>query len=210
MARRSAFVLVSLLAAVLVTAGGAAAGGGNYSLDGGTANEQKQVKDALNASSFDWSLVPNQITIHIAPGQSSQASPGQIWLDANLLDAGTYAWGVVQHEYAHQVDFFLLNAGERVALGQQLGAQDWCYGVVGLPHAAYGCERFASTLAWSYWPSQDNVMRPQASTDESAALPPAQFRALLANLLASPSLGAVPLAQLRAHAPAIKAPAKRR
>jgi hypothetical protein len=208
MARRSALVLVSLLAAVLVTAGGAAAGGGNYVFAGGTANEQKQVKDALNASSFDWSLVPNQITIHIAPGQSSQASPGQIWLDANLLDAGTFAWGVVQHEYAHQVDFFLLNAGERLAVGQQLGAQDWCYGIAGLPHAAYGCERFASTLAWSYWPSQDNVMRPQSATDESAALPPAEFRALLAKLLESPSLGVVP-APLRAHAPPITAPRKR-
>ena len=31
--------------------------------------------------------------------------PGQIWLDASLLDSGRFSWGVVQHEYAHQVDF---------------------------------------------------------------------------------------------------------
>jgi hypothetical protein len=51
--------------------------------------------------------------------------------------------------------------------------------------------------------SPDNSMRPQSSDDESAALPPAQFRALLAQLLANPSVNVAPPAQL-AHAPALK------
>jgi hypothetical protein len=201
---RIACAIALLVATAGLSAGNAAAAGGNYVFVGGTAAEQGQVVSALNASSFDWSLVPAQITIRIVRGVStSEASPGQIWLDADLLDAGRFSWGVVQHGYAHEVDFYLLDAAKRAQLGQQLKSQDWCYGVPGLPHAAYGCERFASTLAWSYWMSPDNSMRPQSSDDESAALPPAQFRALLAQLLANPSVNVAPPAQL-AHAPALK------
>ena len=74
------------------------------------------MRAALTASSFNWSLVRVQITIHIARDiPSSQATPGQIWLDAGLLDSGEFAWAFVQHEYAHQLDFFLLDdaRGER-------------------------------------------------------------------------------------------------
>jgi len=58
----------------------------------------------------------------------------------------------------------------------------------GLGHRAYACERFASTLAWACWPSRHNVLRPRSSHDESAAMKPARFRALLAELLADESL----------------------
>jgi hypothetical protein len=47
-------------------------------------------------------------------------------------------------------------------------------------------ERFASTLTWAYWPCRANVLRPESLSDESAALPPAQFRALLGSLLGLP------------------------
>ena len=94
------------------TASPALAAGGNY-VHGGTAKQQGQVKAALNASAFDWSLVPQQIVVHIAPGIPSEATFGNIWLDSNLLDSGIFAWGVVQHEYAHQVDFFLLDDAKR-------------------------------------------------------------------------------------------------
>lgn len=203
MLRRLAVSFAFVLAA-LAYAGLASASGGNYVFDRGTPAEQGQVRAALNVSSFNWSLVPAQITIHIVRGiPVSQSSPGQIWLDADLLDSGVFSWGVVQHEYAHQVDFFLLDDAKRATLEQALGGSDWCYGVANLAHAAYGCERFASTLAWSYWPSPDNSMKPQSPHDESAAMAPAQFRALVAQLLAAPSANTTPPSGV-AHAPKLK------
>jgi len=182
MVARVAFFGVVALAA-LAASGTAVARGGTYVFDGGTAAEQAQVRAALGASSFDWSLVPAQITIHIVRGiPVAQASPGQIWLDAALLDTGRFAWATVQHEYAHQVDFFLLDDADRATLERALGGLDWCYGVP-LPHADYGCERFASTLAWSYWESPDNALRPRSPADEAGGMPPAAFRALMSQLL---------------------------
>jgi hypothetical protein len=169
--------------AALCLAAAAHAGGGAYVFDGGTPAERAQVRAALEASSFDWSLVPARITIHITRDlTSSQASPGEIWLDAGLLDAGRFSWAFVQHEYGHQVDFFLLDDGARGTLEEALGAGTWFYDEP-LPHSAYGCERFASTLAWAYWQSPDNALEPRNLRDESAAMPPAQFRALLNRLL---------------------------
>jgi hypothetical protein len=160
----------------------AAAGGGTYALDGGTPAEHAQVRSALAASSFDWSLVP-AVTIHLVPGGRTFSTPGEIWLDARLLDQGRFAWATVQHEYGHQVDFFLLDDAKRATLNAVLGGRDWCYGVAGLAHSDYGCERFASTLAWAYWPSRDNTLRPLSRRDEAGAVAPARFRALLAGLL---------------------------
>ena len=101
-------------------------------------------------------------------------------MDADLLDAGKFAWGVVQHEYAHQVDYFRFDDAIRARFLQLLGASEWCYGAtLEHPHAAYGCERFASTLAWAYWPSPENCMKPESPADESAALNPRRFRAAL-------------------------------
>jgi hypothetical protein len=108
----------------LALAGGAQAAGGHYVFDGGTRFEQTQVKKALDVSSFRWNLVPATITIHIGRNQTSEAKRGEIWLDAYLLDAGTYSWGVVQHEYAHQVDFFLLNDARHTQLAA-LGGKAW-------------------------------------------------------------------------------------
>jgi hypothetical protein len=199
---RCVVILVCSIAAGLTLAGTAAAGGGNYVFDGGTPAEQAQVRAALNASSFDWSLVTAQITIHVFHGiPSSQASQGQIWLDADLLDSGKFSWGTVQHEYAHQVDFFLLDDAKRALLEQQLHGSDWCYSVP-LPHSGYGCERFASTLAWTFWQSPDNTLKPHSSSDESAAMAPAQFRVLLAQLLATTDPSVAPIAAV-AKAPAL-------
>ena len=176
--------LPALLAALALAWPAAShAAGGNYVFDGGTPAQQREVRDALDASAFPWSAVPVQVTIHIARGTDSDAAPGQIWLDADLLEAGRFAWGVVQHEYAHQVDFFLLDDAKRAELRVLLGAQDWCNYGLGLAHQRYGCERFASTLAWAYWPSKDNVMRPESASDESAAMAPGAFRVLLARVL---------------------------
>src|SRR5712671_513959 len=104
MAKR--LVLPLVLAFALAPA--AQASGGRYVFDGGTRAQRGQVRSALRASSFDWSLVPGRIVIHIGNGVSPHAVAGQIWLDAGLLDTGRFSWGVVQHEYAHQVDFGVL------------------------------------------------------------------------------------------------------
>ena len=176
-----------VLGSALVLAGTASASGGNYVFDGGTAYQQQQVRQALAASSFNWSVIPGTITIHITTDFASEAAPGAIYLDPNLLNAGEFAWGVVQHEYAHQVDFALFNDSTRATLTTQLGATAWCYGdTPTLAHSEYGCERFASTLAWAYWQSPANCMQPSQVADaESAAMAPAAFRALITSLLGS-------------------------
>jgi hypothetical protein len=174
--------------------------GGTYDIDGGTAPERAQISAALDASRFDWDLVPAEIRIHVERSIASSAVPGQIWLDARLLDAGRFSWGVIQHEYAHQVDFFRLTDADRQQLLGLLGGEAWWDppGLL-LPHDELGAERFASTLAWSYWPSPDNVLAPSAPGDESAALAPARFRALMQRILDLPvPLPSVTTAPLRA------------
>jgi len=174
--------LLCLTTAALVLVSPARGVGGRYTIDGGTAREQAQVRGALDTSSFDWSVLPTPITIEIARGQGSYAVPGQILLDADLLDAGRFSWGVVQHEFAHEVDFLLLDDADRTRLQAVLGGLSW-FPSGGLAHGLITCERFASTLAWAYWPSPDNVMRPTSGADEAGSVPPAAFRALLAAIL---------------------------
>jgi hypothetical protein len=152
MFRSALLLLCTVVAATLLPPVGRATGG-RYAFAGGTPRQQAEVVRARDASSFDWDVVPVRVTIHIERGVLSRATPGQIWLDADLLEAGTFAWGVVQHEFAHQVDFFVLTTRR-----DQLG-----------------CERFASMLAWSYWPSPDNCMRAAADGSLNAR----RFRALL-------------------------------
>ena len=102
--------------------------------------------------------------------------------------AGNFSWGVVQHEYAHEVDFLLLDDGARAKLLRVLGGTTWCHGdSQQLPHSDYGCERFASTLAWAFWPSPENCMRRSASQAETSAMPASGFRALVRRLLGSVS-----------------------
>jgi hypothetical protein len=205
---RSLRHLALLFTAVIAlgTAAPALAGGGDYTFAGGTAKQQGQVKAALDASSFNWSLVPTQIVVHIAPGIASEATVGNIWLDSNLLNSGMFSWGVVQHEYAHQVDFFLLDDAKRQVLTTALGGSDWCYGVPGLAHAQYGCERFASTLAWAYWPTAANSMRPSSAKDESGAMGPVKFRQLMGIMIGAPT--AAPPAAITAYAPQVAKPVK--
>ena len=172
-------VLPVLLACALAPAAHAA--GGRYVFAGGTHAQRGQVTAALNASSFDWSLVPGQIVIHIGKGTSAHAVAGQIWLDGGLLDTGRFSWGVVQHEYAHQVDFGLLNDPMRSQLEPLLEGSSW-WGSLG-QHAQLGCERFAAELTWAYWQSPDNVMKPSNATGAVGQMAPSAFRAALASVL---------------------------
>jgi len=197
MGRRSAAGLGCSIAVALVLAGSCRAGGGNYVFVGGTPAEQAQVRAALEASSFDWGLVPLQVTIHIGRGiPQSYSTPGQIWLDADLLDAGTFSWGVVQMEYGQQVQFALLDQAMKARLTTLLGARQWCYESTSLPRGDNGCERFSATLAWAYWPSAANSMKPSGAGDWSASMNAADFRALLAQLIGAPDPGALWLRNL--------------
>jgi len=174
----------AVAALVFAHAGTAQAAGGNYRFDGGSAVERTQVRQALKASSFDWSLVKAQVTIHIQRGTVSHALPGEIWLDADLLDSGRFSWATVQDEYSHQVDFFLFTPEIRAQLQAALGAKAWCYENGSIQaHGDQGCERFTSLLPWAYWRSPDNAYKPTAKTDESAAMAPARFKVLLGRLI---------------------------
>jgi hypothetical protein len=178
-------LLIALSLASLALPGTALARGGDYAFEGGTPAQRSQVRAALQASTFDWSAVPTRVTIHIRSDVSTHATEGHIWLEAGLVDSGRFAWAAIQDEYAHQVDFSRFDAETRSHLTGALGATDWCYGVSGLNHGEYGCERFASTLVWAFWPSKDNAYRPTSSRDESAAMSPAKFRTLITGLLAA-------------------------
>jgi hypothetical protein len=181
-ARAVAATLAAALA-TLVFSSTAFAAGGDYVFAGGTSADRAQVRAALEASRFDWNLVPAQIQIHFAIGVSAYATPGNMWLDPNLLRAGMFSWAVVQDEYAHQVDFFVLDDGQRAVLKDMLGTRVWCHADhPGLAHAAYGCERFTSSLVWAYWPNAKNAYRP-SSRHAEASIAPWRFRSMLGSLL---------------------------
>lgn len=185
-----ALTVIVVLAAALAIAGPAHAVGGNYVVKGGTPKQHSEVRAALDASSFDWGVVRNRVTIHISSKAKTFATRGHIVLDARLVDSGRYGWGFIQHEYAHQVDFFLFGPRTRARINGLIGGREWSYSARGPQneHHAYGCERFASTLTWAYWSSSDNALRPKSSRDESAAMAPAEFKALMASLLANTQL----------------------
>ncbi len=178
--------LTLALALALILPASALAGGGNYVFDGARPAERATVQAALNASSFDWGIVPQRVTIHVGTYGSSHATPGHIWLDRGLLATGKFAWATIMDEYAHQVDFLVLDAPKRALLQEQLRASAWCYETSGLTHGANGCERFASMVAWAYWPSKHNTYSPTSHTDEAAAMPAADFRQLLSVLVGMP------------------------
>jgi hypothetical protein len=176
---------VTLAALALPSA--ALAGGGDYGFEGAAPAERSTVRAALNASAFDWSIVPQHVTIHVGNYGVSHSTPGAIWLDRGLLGAGRFAWATVMDEYAHQIDFQVLDASSRAVLQEKLGTSAWCYESEGLSHGANGCERFSSMVAWAYWPSKDNSYRPASPTDESASMPAAAFRNLLSSLVGKPT-----------------------
>lgn len=183
---RRLLLAASLLSLLLPASALGASSGADVAFEGGSAREHAQVRAALAASSFDWRLVPRQVTVHIGRYETSHSTPGHVWLDARLLRTGKFAWATVMDEFAHQVDYFLLDAPRRRILQERLGGQAWCYEVPGLGHGAHGCERFASMVAWAYWPSKENAYRPRSRSDESAAMSPADFRTLLSDLIGAP------------------------
>jgi hypothetical protein len=182
---RSAFIAVL---ASLALAGTAQAAGGNYVIEGGSPEAQATVRAALDASWFDFSRVSNEITIKILRCGCAGAKPGLIVLDEDVVTntslSEKYAWGLIQHEFAHQVDFFLFQQADRTAIRSVLGGKDWCYELRGLAHDDHGCERFAEVFAWAFWPTRHNIQRLDAR-DLAPRMKARRFRALVNRLLAS-------------------------
>ena len=73
-------------------------------------------------------------------------------------------------------------------LTAQLGATQWCYENRLLPPGANACERFAATLAWAYWPTPENSLKPVGPRDWSASMNARTFRILLARLIGARNL----------------------
>lgn len=188
-AARRTLLFLTILLTGLVPAGHALAAGGNYVFSGGSEAARAQVRMALDRSAFNWSRVPAQITIRITNCGCAGAKPGEIVLDEKLLTSSPFgryhAWGIVQHEYAHQVDFFLLDARDRSALSRRLGGKAWCYEVKGVGHDDNGCERFATFVAWAFWKSGANSQAPHWAQRTSIRRP--AFRKLVQRLLAAPA-----------------------
>jgi hypothetical protein len=186
--KRSLRIALVTFVASLVFAGTAEATAGNYVLEGGNAEAQETVRAALNASTFEFSRVPAQITIRITTCGCAGARPGLIVLDETVLtDASLgdrYSWALIQHEYAHQIDYFLFEDADRAAVRKALGGRDWCYEKAGLAHDAHGCELFADVFAWAFWPARKNILRPDAKTFAPGQTP-SQLRAFVNSLLAS-------------------------
>jgi hypothetical protein len=170
----------AVLATALALTGKAEAFGGNYVFVGGSDAAQEAARAALEASRFDWRLVAETITIRITNCGCAGSAPGEIVLDENVL-TGTpfgpmFAWGIVQHEYAHQLAF-LPDARSRRLARSWLGGSDWCYEDADVGHDDHTCERFASSLAWAYWPWRRNIMAAEA------VVSPAEFRSKVGPLL---------------------------
>ncbi len=178
--------LAATVLAALALPAAASAAGGDYVFEGATPAERATVRAALDASSFDWGIVRERVTIHVGPYGVSHSTPGHIRLDRRLLAAGRFAWATVMDEYAHQVDFLVLEPAHRELLRQRLGGRAWCGEDDGLAHGDTACERFGSMVAWAYWPVRENAYRPHRGGGESAAMPAAEFRLLLAALVGVP------------------------
>lgn len=195
---RMTIKILAVMVAALIFAGTAAAKGGSFAFDGGTPFEQQQVTQALAVSSFDFSQVTQAITVHIVPStdphlaggtEAGYSTPGDVWLSTYWLEFGQLGWGIVQHEFAHEIDYYVLTDAQRADLLKHLdpsgSTTSWC------DHAALyearPCEWFASELAYAFWPSDANIQAPNYTGNLSGHMTPTAFRAELDSLgLAQP------------------------
>jgi hypothetical protein len=198
--------LLAAAGALLFGVADAHARGGNYVFEGGSEAARQQVRAALEASDFDWDRVEQTITIRISQCGCAGATPGSIVLDEATLVASPfgdrYAWGIVQHEYAHQVAYLLLDQGDIEQAMAALGGEDWCYEKPGVAHDDHACERFAATFAWTYWPAADNNQRSEAVMSAKV------FRQLMSRLLPAPRSRPAPRRGLIRSGPSGRASAK--
>jgi len=192
-ARRHLVLLAALVALALPGRAGATDA---LEFSGGSEAARAEVIAALDASAFDWSLIGRPVTVQIIDCGCAGSRPGVVVLDETLLASSPYGrpytWGIVQHEFAHQVWWYALDDRLRSELQTVLAGADLCYEQPGLPHDAHACELFASTLAWAYWPVAGNPMQVEK------VMGARQFRRLLSALLGvSPRLSLARVAARR-------------
>jgi hypothetical protein len=148
---------------------------------GGSDAARAEVVAALDASAFDWSVIGRPVSVQILDCGCAGSRPGVVVLDEEMLSSSpygrAYTWGIVQHEFAHQVWWYALDDGRRSELRQVLGGAELCYEQLGVPHDAHACELFASTLGWAYWPVPGNPMQGEKVTRARS------FRRLMSGLL---------------------------
>jgi hypothetical protein len=91
-------ILIAALFA-LVAPVNAEGSGGTYTFSGGSEPARAAVRAALEASAFDWGLVPEPVTIQISACGCAGARPGAVVLDERLLESTpygrAYTWGIV-------------------------------------------------------------------------------------------------------------------
>ena len=180
LAARRHLVLLAALAA-LALPGTAGATDVALEFSSGSDAARAEVIAALDASAFDWSLIGRPVTVQIFDCGCAGSRPGVVVLDETMLASSpygrAYTWGIVQHEFAHQVWWYALDEGRRIELQTVLGGADLCHEQPGLPHDAHACELFASTLGWAYWPAAGNPMQIER------AMGAHHFRRLLSGML---------------------------
>ena len=178
------FLLLVVSIASLALPAGAFARGGDYAFQGGTTAQHSQVRAALAASTFNWSAVPTRVTIHIKQGHSHRRRRRATSGSTLGSSAPAALPGPRSRTNTHTRSTSPASTLRRAIASPASSAR--ATGATASPashHAEYGCERFASTLVWAFWPSKDNAYRPTSSRDESAAMPPQQFRTLVTGLL---------------------------
>lgn len=194
---RMTMKLLAAVVAALFLAGSAVAG--TVNVDGGTPFEQQQVRLALAASKFDYGQIPAPVTVHVVPPSDAHLEggvdagysiPGEVWISSRWLDFGAAGWGFVQHEFGHEIDYYVLTDAQRAALLSHLdptgSTTSWCDHSVA--YDARPCEWFASELSWAFWPVGANLQDPTTTKGLSGHLPPDQFRAAVESLgLAQPT-----------------------
>jgi len=71
-------VAVLVTAAFLAFPAATSGAVGGYAFAGGTKQERETVVAALEASSFNWTLLPGPIAIHIVRGEPSRSLPREV------------------------------------------------------------------------------------------------------------------------------------
>ena len=169
-----------------------AARGGHYAFDGGTPASRPRCASRSRSAASTGTSCPTTVTIHLHRGSGSYATPGAIWIDTELARLRHVRVGPDPARVRPPGRLLpsrrrTAQRAERRARRARLVGEPGRRRLHGPDHASLGAERFASTLAWSYWQSPANSLTPTSKKDESAAMAPASFRALLARVLGIPN-----------------------
>jgi hypothetical protein len=165
-----------LALAVLASAPVAFARGGNYFFEGGTAAQRAraQVEKALSVSSFDWSVVRSQVTIHIGRNLDSHATPGNVWLDSRFR---TLLMGRRPARVRPPGGLPLADPGEPARAPAAARCEGLVLGHLRVRALGLRLRALRFHLAWAYWQNADNCMKPASKSDEAGGMTPAAFRA---------------------------------